>query len=42
MSDKVIANHAEHLAKLTNRAASLSLDDMKKLLDYLILYKGAK
>lgn len=44
MSDtnKIISNHVEHLAKLTSKAASKQMYDMKKLIDYLIMYKACK
>lgn len=42
MSEKTILNHPEHLAKLMKQAETNRLSDVKKLLDYLILYKASK
>jgi hypothetical protein len=43
MSDtKIIDNHVEHLAKLTTKAGSKQMYDMKKLIDYLIMFKACK
>jgi len=42
MSDsKIIKNHAEHLAILTKQASSKQMKDIKKLLDYLVMYKAS-
>jgi len=37
----LIKNHNEHLAKLIKKAESDSFDQVKDLIDYLVLYKAS-